>query len=167
MAETHQKGFNAELVANDLGHCCLGETSCGQCQGDKCTIGYARQCVHNYKVEPKKEVPEGMEHIPTMDFKMFDEPELETAIAHILKECKDCKEDHTENCIINVIRSCYEVGLFGDIRPAIFNVLKIQFPGKIRTYRGTLHKPEIIGLSRYPAVSVGYLSLMAVRNGAL
>ena len=117
MAETHQKGFNAELVANDLGHCCLGETSCGQCQGDKCTIGYARQCVHNYKVEPKKEVPEGMEHIPTMDFKMFDEPELETAIAHILKECKDCKEDHTENCIINVIRNCYEVGLLGDPHP--------------------------------------------------
>lgn len=136
MAETHQKGFNAELVANDLGHCCLGETSCGQCQGDKCTIGYARQCVHNYKVEPKKEVPEGMEHIPTMDFKVFDEPELETAIAHILKECKDCKEDHTENCIINVIRSCYEVGLFGDIHPyegsalQYLMYLKSSFPEK-------------------------------------
>ncbi len=36
-------------------------------------------------------------------------------IAHILKECKDCKEDHVENCIINVIRNCYEVGLFGDV----------------------------------------------------
>ena len=30
---------------------------------------------------------------------------------------KDCKEDHVENCIINVIRNCYEVGLFGDVRP--------------------------------------------------
>ena len=121
MAETHQKGFNAELVANDLEHCCLGEVSCGQCQHDKCTVGYARQCVHNYQVAPKKEVPEGMEHIPTMDFKVFDEPELETAIAHI---------------IINVIRSCYEVGLFGDIHPyegsalQYLMYLKSSFPEK-------------------------------------
>ena len=41
----------------------------------------------------------------------------ETAIAHILKECKECKEDHTEDCIINVIRSCYEVSLIGDTHP--------------------------------------------------
>ena len=51
-----------------------------------------------------------------MDLKPFNELELETAIAHILKECKDCKEDHTENCIINVIRNCYEVDLFGEIQ---------------------------------------------------
>ena len=43
--------------------------------------------------------------------------DLEESIAHILKECKDCKEDHTENCIINVIRNCYEVGLLGDPHP--------------------------------------------------
>lgn len=36
---------------------------------------------------------------------------------YILKECKDCKEDHVENCIINAIRNCYEVGLFGDVQP--------------------------------------------------
>jgi len=57
-----------------------------------------------------------MEKIPITDFKLFDETELETAIAHILKECKDCKEDHTDECIINVIRSCYEVGLLGDVQ---------------------------------------------------
>jgi hypothetical protein len=117
MAEAHKKGLNAELVANDLEHCCRSEAACGQCQGAACTIGYARQCILNYQMDPKKEVPNGTEHIPTMDFKVFDELELETAIAHILKECKDCKEDHTENCIINVIRNCYEVGLLGDAHP--------------------------------------------------
>lgn len=66
---------------------------------------------------PKKEVPNGTERIPTMDFKVFEETGMEIAIAHILKECKDCKENHVENCIINVIRNCYEVGLFGEIQP--------------------------------------------------
>ncbi len=117
MAEEHKKGLNAGLVGDDLENCCRKETACGQCQKGNCVIGYGKQCIGAYKAAPKKEVAQGMEHIPTTDFKVFDEVELETAIAHILKECKDCKEDHTDDCIINVIRSCYEVGLLGDVQP--------------------------------------------------
>lgn len=117
MADVHKKGLNAELVWNDLQNCCKGEDVCGQSQNEACTIGFAKQCIQNYQKTPQKEVPDGVERIPTTDFKVFDEIELETAIAHILKECKDCKEDHTENCIINVIRNCYEVGLLGDAHP--------------------------------------------------
>ncbi len=117
MAEEHKKGFQAELVANDLEHCCRKESICGQCQKEACTIGYAKQCIKNFLKEPKKEVPNGTERIPTTDFKVFDEVELEIAIAHILKECKDCKADHTEDCIINVIRNCYETALLGDVHP--------------------------------------------------
>ncbi|RKI78940.1 hypothetical protein D7V90_16720 [bacterium 1xD42-87] len=117
MTEAHKKGLDAGLVGNDLENCCRKETTCGQCQKSNCIIGYGKQCINDYKQAPKKEVAQGMAHIPTMDFKVFDEVELETAIAHILKECKDCKEDHTEDCIINVIRSCYEVGLLGDVQP--------------------------------------------------
>lgn len=117
MENVHKKGFDADLVWNDLEDCCLNGISCSQCQGKECTIGYAKQCIENFRKFPKKEVAEGVELIPTMDLKPYDEAVLETAIAHILKECKDCKEDHTENCIINVIRNCYEVGLFGDPHP--------------------------------------------------
>lgn len=117
MSDTHKNGLNAELVWDDLQNCCRTESTCGQCQNESCTIGFAKKCIKDYMKEPKKAVPHGKEHIPTTDFKVFDEIELETAIAHILKECKDCKEDHTEDCIINVIRNCYEVGLLGDIHP--------------------------------------------------
>ena len=117
MAEEHKKGLDADLVWSALMNCCRSEGVCGQCQQENCTIGYAKQCIRNYKKEPKKEVPEGVEHVPTMDFKLFDEAELEMAISHILKECKDCKEEHTEECIINVVRNCYEVGLLGDVQP--------------------------------------------------
>ncbi len=117
MAEEHKKGFNADMVWEDLESCCLRDTSCAQCQRGECTIGYAKECIRSFRKAPQKEVPEGIEHIPTADFKAFDEMDLEEGIAHILKECKDCKEDHTENCIINVIRNCYEVGLLGDPHP--------------------------------------------------
>ncbi len=141
MADVHKdgaakKGLNAELVSMDLERCCRGEAECGQCQQEACIIGFARQCVQNYQKEPRKEVPGGTDRIPTTDFKVFDEDELELAIAHILKECKDCKEDHTENCIINVIRNCYEVGLFGDVHTyegsalQYLMFLKSAFPDK-------------------------------------
>lgn len=136
MSDEHKKGFNAALVWNDLQNCCMGESSCEECQGTSCTIGYAKQCIQDFQREPKKEVADGTKKIPTMDFKVFDELELETAIAHILKECKDCKEDHTENCIINVIRNCYEVSLFGDLHPyegsalQYLMFLKSHFPDK-------------------------------------
>lgn len=136
MAEEHKKGLNAELIGEDLEHCCKGEDLCGQCQGTMCTIGFAKQCIQDFKKAPKKEVPGGASNIPTTDFKVFDEEELEVGIAHILKECKDCKEDHTEDCIINVIRNCYEVGLLGDIHPyegsslQYLMFLKEKFPEK-------------------------------------
>ena len=136
MAEEHKKGLNAELVMDDLESCCRTEAVCTQCQQQNCVIGYAKQCIRNYQKAPQKEVPEGTDRVPTMDFKVFDETELETAIAHILRECKDCKEDHTENCIINVIRNCYEVGLLGDVQPyegsalQYLMYLKSNFPDK-------------------------------------
>lgn len=136
MAEAHKKGLNAELIGNDLENCCRGESACGQCQGKLCTIGFAKNCIQEYKKAPKKEVAGGASQIPLADFKVFEEEDMEVAIAHILKECKDCKEDHTEDCIINVIRNCYEVGLLGDIHPyegsslQYLMYLKAHFPEK-------------------------------------
>lgn len=136
MADEHKKGLNAEIVWNDLERCCIGEDTCKQCKGEECTIGFAKQCIMNYKNNPQKEVPNGQKRVPTADFKVFDEDELEISIAHILKECKDCKEDHTENCIINIIRNCYEVALFGDVHCyegsalQYLMYLKANFPDK-------------------------------------
>lgn len=136
MADAHKKGLNADLVGTDLENCCRTEGVCGQCQKTNCIIGYGKQCISDYKREPKRDVPKGMKCIPTTDFKMFDEVELEEAIAHILKECKDCKEEHSDNCIINVIRSCYEVGLLGDVQKyegsalQYLMYLKEKFPDK-------------------------------------
>lgn len=136
MEQITKKGFNYKLVGNDLDNCCRGEALCGQCQKQACIIGFAKQCIHDYQNEPKKEIPDGASRVPTADYKEYEEVELEIAIAHILKECKECREDHVDNCIINVIRNCYEVGLFGDAQPyegsALQYVMRIKddFPEK-------------------------------------
>ena len=146
MAQVYKKGFNAEMVWGDLENCCRSEAVCGECKHGACVVGYAKKCVDDYLEEPKKVVPDGTENVPIMDYKTFDEVELEIAIAHILKECKDCKGDHVDDCIINVIRNCYEVALFGEMQPfegSTFQYLvrlESEFPDKVAqiasAYRG-------------------------------
>lgn len=106
--------LNYDLVLTDLGKCCMGEQACGSCTGDQCIVGYAKTCITGCFREGITYVENGKNNIPLTDFKVFNTENFEVGIAHILKQCKSCKEEHFDNCIINVIRSCYEIGLFGE-----------------------------------------------------
>ncbi len=132
MAEENKKGLNVEIIENDLENCCLTEGVCGPCWHERCVIGYAKQCLADFKSNRKTEVENGMERIPAIDVKVFEDAELETAIAHMLKECKNCRDHHTDDCIINVLRSCFEVGLFGDIK-APYEGTTLQYLMRLKT----------------------------------
>ncbi len=111
---------NGELNFNDLitnlGRCCLTKGVCGECSKEKCLIGYSKESVTNCIKNNVTYVMNGSANIPINDTKLYDAEGLIIAIADTLKQCKGCKENHYDNCIINVLRSCYEVGLFGEIQ---------------------------------------------------
>lgn len=109
--------MNFDRVVTDLGNACLTEASCGGCDKSTCIIGYAQKCIGSCLKNNVTYVENGSEQIPLTDFKMYNEEELEKGIAHILKQCKSCQLNHFDNCIINLVRNCYEVGLFGEIQP--------------------------------------------------
>lgn len=106
--------MNFDGVITDLGNACLTESACGTCDKDVCIVGYAQKCINNCLKNNVTYVENGSEHIPTTDFKVYNEEELEKGIAHILKQCKSCQLNHFENCIINIVRNCYEIGLMGE-----------------------------------------------------
>lgn len=105
-----------EAAFRDLGKACLTEASCGTCAKEKCLIGYAKSCLSTCVKNKVTYVMDGMDNIPGIDAKVYDEERLADGIAGILKICRSCEEEHFDNCIINVIRSCYEVLLFGNER---------------------------------------------------
>lgn len=105
-----------ELILKDLGEVCLTTSSCGECAKDQCLIGYAKKCLMDCIKENVTYVENGIDGIPLADTKLFHEEELAKGIADILKLCKSCGEMHFDNCIINVLRSSYEVALFGDVQ---------------------------------------------------
>lgn len=118
---------NFDLLLSDLSESC---TSCSECKKKECIIGYAKECVKDCLKNNVTYVMDGCNNIPLHDSKIFETEYLAKSIANILKQCKSCKEEHYDNCLINVMRSCYEVCIFGEIQKyegSTFNYLnKIQ-----------------------------------------
>lgn len=108
--------LNYDLVLKDLEKCCLTEAQCGACDKDSCIVGYAQKCITGCLRESITYVEDGSSHIPVTDLKYYQPEEFEKGIAHILKQCRSCQFEHFDNCIINILRNCYEVGLFGEIQ---------------------------------------------------
>lgn len=108
--------LNYDQVINDLSKVCLTKEACGGCVKDECIIGYAQQCITKCFKDSVTFVENGSENIPLTDLKLYNTEELEQGIAHILKQCKSCQYNHFDNCIINIIRNCYEIGLFGELQ---------------------------------------------------
>lgn len=127
---------NYDLLLSDLANCCLQLGSCEYCKKEKCLIGYAKESIKHCFKNDVTYVMDGCENIPLNDAKTFEQELLIEAIVHILKQCKSCKEDHYDNCLINVMRSSYEVCLFGEIQ---------KYKGSTITYLSDISKqrPEI------------------------
>ena len=130
------KDMDFNKVINDLGNCCLTESVCGNCSKPDCIVGYATNSITKCLKDNVTYVIDGQEGIPFVDFKVYDEETFIKGIAHILKMCKSCSENHFDNCIINVVRNCYEIGLFGEIQ---------SYEGSNFRYLARIHnsKPDI------------------------
>ncbi len=108
---------NFNRLVEDLTGCCLGEASCGGCDKPSCIVGYAQNCAIGCMKDNVSYVMNGDANIPVTDFKLYHEEDFAKGIAHTLKMCRSCESDHYDQCIISVIRNCYEIGLFGEALP--------------------------------------------------
>lgn len=114
MAVTKEE-LNLQEIFEDLGNICKTEKVCGKCAGKECLVGYSKVCAAKCRTSELTYVMEGMKNIPPADIRGgYDEYNVLHAISHLLLQCRSCKENHFENCIINVIRSSLEVLEFGE-----------------------------------------------------
>ncbi|MBR6770357.1 MAG: hypothetical protein IKM28_03825 [Lachnospiraceae bacterium] len=116
MGILHSEVHYNKLIT-DLSKCCLTESVCTTCDKPSCIIGYAQNCIINCAKNQITYVEGGDANVPTTDFKLYEVDNLEKGIAHILKMCRSCKTQHYDQCIISVVRNCYEIGLFGETFP--------------------------------------------------
>lgn len=128
MATSGVSYFN---LFKDIGNVCLTQNHCGTCQEKHCLIGYAKESVAECRKADVTYVKDGFSNIPYTDTKgSYDEEHVLTGIAHVLKQCRSCKENHYNDCVLNVVRSCYETILFGESQPfngsAFAYLMKLQ-----------------------------------------
>lgn len=105
---------NFSKLFNTMRRCCLSEEACGTCSNESCLIGYGEESIRGCMINKRTYVQGGFENLPLSDTKIYDTDELITGIVEILKTCKSCSEEHYEDCIVNVLRGCYEVSLLGE-----------------------------------------------------
>lgn len=115
--------INFKTLISNLQSCCLTENICNGCMKNKCLIGYCKESLDGCIKENVTYVMNGMDNIPSTDLKLYDNHNLILSISEILNQCRSCREDHYDNCIINILRSCYEIILFGEPKPYTGSVL--------------------------------------------
>lgn len=104
---------NVSSIKTAVEACCRGDHECGSCQGRQCLVGFAK-LVSEYAGSKKVlSIPGGLKMVPTGDFKVYDADDMAIALAVINNECKNCMDNHDDDCIINIIRSTLEVALLG------------------------------------------------------
>lgn len=117
--------LNLLEIFKDLGNICKTTDVCGKCEEKSCLIGYARNGAAECRIAKRTGIMDGFENIPSCDIRGgYDEYDVLHAIAHLLVQCKSCKEDHYDNCLINVVRSCLEVIEFGEEQKYEGNVIQ-------------------------------------------
>lgn len=120
--------LNLLEIFKDLGKICKTPDKCGNCAEKSCLIGYARNGAAECRIAKRTGLPNGIENIPSCDIRGgYDEYNVLQAISHLLAQCRGCKEDHYDNCLINVVRSCLEVIEFGEEQKYTGNVVEYLF----------------------------------------
>jgi hypothetical protein len=109
--------LNYERVEQAVNRCCKTEAECVDCKQNACLIGYCQLALAYSRQKAAMRIPQGDKHIPAGDFRTYYEEDLLQALIQVLAQCQDCRDNHEEECVINVVRSALELALFGDNIP--------------------------------------------------
>lgn len=114
----NEKDFDFIKMFYDIRQMCLTEDVCGTCKDMECLVGFARNMIGKAKKMDSDKIPGAHKELPLVDLKgSYDPYTTMEAIAHSLQQCRSCKEAHNPDCLVNLIRSCYEIILLGNERP--------------------------------------------------
>lgn len=114
----NNKEFDFIKMFYDIKNVCLTEDRCGTCKEGACLVGYARKCVGEARKQDTDTLKGYFKEVPSYDINGgYDQHTSCEAIAHTLQQCRSCKDNHTADCLVNIVRACYEVIALGDVQP--------------------------------------------------
>jgi len=108
------RDVNLDRIQAAVNRCCKTEAECKKCEKVSCLIGYCQIALDYSRQKNSFHIPRGNQHIPGHDFRAYYQPDLILALVEVLLQCQGCRDNHEEECVINVTRSALELALLGE-----------------------------------------------------
>lgn len=112
-----------------------------KCSYRNCNIGFVDYVAKNIKSNATYTIADGESLIPKNDMKYYNRKTVARGIANICRLCKECNENHSENCVISLLRRTLEYTQLSD---------RVEYPGNVLMYLMSVARqnPELAELIR-------------------
>lgn len=108
------RNINLDTMQKFIDRCCKTESECGTCNRTHCLIGFAQTALAYARQKNTYRIPRGHELVPQDDLRVYYQEDLINALVEVLLQCQNCRDNHEEECVINVTRRALELALLGD-----------------------------------------------------
>ena len=108
------RNIDLERIEKVVDHCCKTEAECGSCDKAHCLIGFAQTALAYARQKNTARIPRGHEFVPQDDLRVYYQQDLIAALAEVLLQCQNCRDNHEEECVVNVTRRSLELALLGE-----------------------------------------------------
>ncbi|MEW8958414.1 hypothetical protein SEF58_06085 [Neomoorella humiferrea] len=132
------RNVDLDKIQGAVDRCCKTVAECGTCNKAHCLIGFAQTALAYARQKNTVRIPRGNELIPQDDLRVYYQQDLIAALVEVLLECQDCRDNHEEECVINVTRRALELALLGE---------NFDYEGSVSAYLMQVgrHNPAIGG----------------------
>lgn len=104
-----------------------------RCDESRCLVGFARKTINFASQKGLLDIPGARELIPAGDFRPRYAEQLAPGIAATCRQCKECRDNHSPDCIIALVRTCLESMLLPE---------SIEYPGSVFVYLARLREQD-------------------------
>ncbi len=125
MTNTSDVNFkNLSNLLNDFCRDCDLNASC-QCKEAACLIGFSKKVIRFAEQKGVLDISGASNLIPKNDFKPYYQEQVSKAIAESCKQCKECRDNHSPDCVISLTRTALESTVLQE---------QIDYPGSVFMY---------------------------------
>jgi len=100
--------INLSTLKYDILNHCENCIDFNKCIESKCLVGYALMCIDYSEKTGKTQISGGHKMIPDQDSKSYAVDFVADGLAQTCLECKNCMDNHTNDCVIAISRHCLE-----------------------------------------------------------
>lgn len=95
------------------------------CNKKKCNIGFAEEIIKVSEQNQIMQIENGNKLVPSEDMKYYRKELIAGGIAEVCKLCNECRENHSEHCVISICRHSFENTVLKE---------NIVYPGSVLMY---------------------------------